>query len=106
VTFHDFLLAADQRARRGAVRVDVLRLVEAGTDEYRHVVHHAEFHRTHLQDLGTLRGQFQHILERDLVEPPRLRNHAGVGGVDAIDVGVDVAAVGMDRGRNRHRRGI
>ena len=90
----------------GAVRVDILGLVEAGADENRHVVHHAEFHRAHLQDLGALRGQFQHVLERDLVEPPRLRNHARVGGVDAIDVGIDVAAVGMDRGRNRHRRGV
>src|ERR1700688_110564 len=106
VAFHDFLLAADQRARRRAVRVDILRLVETGPDEYRHVVHHAEFHRADLQHLGALRGQFQHILERDLVEPPRLRHHAGVGGVDAVDVGIDVAAVGVNGGRDRHRRGI
>ncbi|BBC02841.1 DNA mismatch repair protein [Bradyrhizobium elkanii USDA 61] len=51
-------------------------------------------------------GQFQHVLERDLVEPARLRHHAGVGGVDAVDVGVDVAAVGAQRGRDRHRRGV
>jgi hypothetical protein len=80
--------------------------VEAGTDEYRHVVHHAEFHRADLQHLGALGSQFQHVLERDLVEPARLGNHARVGGVDAIDVGVDIAAVGMNGSRNRHRRGI
>src|SRR3984957_1083498 len=40
VAFHDFLLAADQRARRSAVRVDIVWLVEAGTDKYGHVVHH------------------------------------------------------------------
>ena len=106
VAFHDFLLAADQRARRRAVRVDILGLVEAGADENRHVVHHAEFHRAHLQDLGAQRGQFQHVLEGDLVEPPRLRNHPRVGRIDAVDVGIDVAAVGADRGRNRHRRGV
>src|SRR3984957_18561547 len=106
VAFHDLLLAADQRTRRCAVRVDILGFVEAGTDEHRHVVHHAEFHRADLQPLGTLRGQFQHILERDLVEPARLGNHARVGGIDAIDIGIDIAAVGLDRGGDRHRRGV
>ena len=38
--------------------------------------------------------------------PPGARHHARVGGVDAVDVGVDVAAVGLDRGGDRHRRGV
>jgi hypothetical protein len=67
--FHDLLLAADQRARRRAVRVDVLRLVEARAHEDRHLVHHAELDRAHLQHLGAERGQLQHLLEGDLVEP-------------------------------------
>ena len=35
-----------------------------------------------------------------------LRHDARIGGVDAVDVGVDVAAVGADGGRHRHRRGV
>jgi hypothetical protein len=50
--------------------------------------------------------QFQHVLEGDLVEPPRLGNHARVGRIDAIDIGVDIAAVGMDGGGNCHGRSV
>ena len=89
-----------------AVRIDVLGLVEARAHEDAHLVHHAELDRAHLQHLGAERGELQHFLERDLVEPLRLRHHARVGGVDAVDVGVDVAAVGLDRGGDRHRRGV
>ena len=89
-----------------AVRIDVLRLVEARAHEDAHVVHHAELDRAHLQDLGAERGHFQHLLERDLVEAARLRHDARIGGVDAVDVGVDVAAVGLDRGGDRDRRGV
>ena len=72
----------------------------------RHLVHHAELDRAHLQHLGAERGQLQHFLEGDLVEALRARHDARVGGVDAVDVGVDVAAVGLDRGGDRHRRGV
>src|SRR5215212_3455131 len=106
VAFHNFLLAADQGAPRGAVRVDVLGLLETGADEYRHVVHHAEFHRTDLKHLGTLRGQFQHVLERDFIEPSRLWHYTRVGGVDAVDDSVDIATVGVNGRRDRHRGGI
>ena len=36
----------------------------------------------------------------------RARDHARVAGIDAVDIGVDVAAVGADGGGNGHRRGI
>ena len=88
------------------VRVDVLGPVEARAHEDAHIVHHAELDRAHLHHLGAERGQLQHFLEGDLVEPPRPRHDARIGGVDAVDVGVDVAAVGADRGRDRDRRGI
>ncbi len=88
------------------MRIDFLRLVEARAHEDAHIVHHAELDRAHLQDLGAERSEFQHFLEGDLVEPARARHHARIGGVDAVDVGVDVAAVGVDRGRDRHRRGV
>jgi hypothetical protein len=40
-------------------------------------VNHAEFDRAHLQNLGAERSQFQHFLERDLVEPPRFGTTRG-----------------------------
>ena len=69
-------------------------------------VNHRHFDRAHLQDLRAERGHFEHFLERDLVEPARLGNDARVGGVDAVDVGVDVAAVGLQRGGERHGGGV
>src|SRR4029079_17487624 len=64
------------------------------------------FHRAHLQYFGALRRQFQHVFESNLTEPPRLRHYARVGSIDAIDIGVDIATVGMNRSRDRHRRRI
>jgi hypothetical protein len=52
------------------------------------------------------RSKLEHLLVGDLVEPLRPRHDAGVGGVDAVDVGIDVAAVGADRGGNRNGRSI
>ena len=67
---------------------------------------HAEFDRAHLHDLGAERGKLEHFFVGDLVEPVRGRHHARVGGVDAIDVGIDVATLGADRGRDRDGGGI
>ena len=39
-------------------------------------------------------------------EAPGLRLDARVGGVDAVDVGVDVAAIGLDRRGHRDGRGV
>src|SRR5579872_4180160 len=55
---------------------------------------------------STERSQLQHVLEGDLVQPSRLWNHPGIRGVDAIDVRIDVAAIGLDGRRNRHGRGV
>ena len=83
-----------------------LGLVEARAHEDAHVVHHAELDRAHLQHLRAERSEFQHLLIGDLVEALGARHHPRVGGVDAVHVGVDVAARGLDRGRDRDRRGI
>ena len=82
------------------------RIVEGRAHVELDLVHHRHFDRAHLQDLGAERGHFEHFLERHLVEPPRLRHDARVGRVDAVDVGVDVAAVGADRRGERHRRRV
>jgi hypothetical protein len=59
-------------------------------------MHHGQFDRAHLQHLGAERGHFQHFLEGDLRQALRLRHDARIGRVDAVDIGVDIAAVGLD----------
>jgi len=83
-----------------------VRILEGRPHEGAHLVHHGEFDRAHLENLGAERGHFEHFLEADLGEPPRLGFDARVGGVDAVDVGIDVAAVGLHGGGDRHGAGI
>ena len=104
--FHDFTLVADKRSGRRLAWVDVFGLDEARAHEDAHIMHHAELDRAHLHDLGAERGQLQHFLKGNFVHAVRGFHHARIGGVDAVDVGVDVAALGADRGGNRHGRGI
>src|SRR3982751_1101372 len=59
---------------------------------------HCEANRPHLQHLGADPGKLEHLLERYLSELPRLRHDAWVRRVDAVYVGVDVTAVGLDPG--------
>ena len=60
-----------------------------------------------VEDLGSCRGQFEHLLVGDDLELPRLGHDARIGTEDAVDVGVDLAHVGAegssecDRGRVR-----
>src|SRR5579872_5931491 len=41
-----------------------------------------------------------------ILEPARFWNHSRVGRIDAVHVGIDIATVGLDRGCDRHRRGV
>src|SRR5450759_841479 len=96
--FHDVSLVANECAGRRLGGIDVLRLFEARAHEDAHVMHHPELDRAHLHDLGAERGEFEHFLVGDLVHAVRLRHHAQIGGVDAVHVGIDVAALGPDGG--------
>ena len=80
--FHGFLLGHDP----GPFVV-----VEARTDVDRHAVLHPELDRADLQHLGAQRRQLQHLLVADAVDLARGADDVGVGGVDAVDVGVDLA---------------
>ena len=62
-----------------------------------------ELDRAQHQHLGAGRGQLEHLLVRDGVELARLGNEARVGREDALDVGVDLARVGLERGGERDR---
>src|ERR1700719_4204765 len=101
--FHDVLLGANQGP---FMWINALRRIEARSHEYAHLADHAEFDRADLKHLGAQRGKLEHFLECDPIKPPRLRHHARVGSIDAIDIGVDIAAIGLYGGRDRHRRGI
>ena len=63
---------------------------------YWNVVAARVFHAAQHEDLGAARGHLEHLLEGDLVEVLGVVNDAGVGGVDAVDVGVDLADVGFE----------
>ena len=67
---------------------------------------HREPDRARLQHLGADRRPARAFPQGDRAELSRLGDDARVGGVDALDVGVDVAAVGLDPGRERDRRRI
>ncbi|SCI78531.1 Uncharacterised protein [uncultured Clostridium sp.] len=59
-----------------------------------------------MQDLSAQGGQFQHLVIGDLVQLPGPLDGAGIGGEHAVHIGVDLTQVGMQGGRQSHRRGI
>jgi hypothetical protein len=73
-------------------------MIETGTDLKLHFEFFGEFDRARLHDLGAEAGQFQHFVVGNLVDLLRVRHEARVGGVDAVDVGVNFAGVGLERG--------
>ena len=88
------------------MRVDVLGLLEARPHEDAHIMHHSELDRAHLHHLGAERSELQHLLISDPFQALRTRHDARIAGVNAIDVGVDVAALGRYGRRDRDRGGI
>ena len=81
-------------------------LFEGGQHAQFHFVLAGEFDRADLQHLGAEARHLEHFLESDRVQAPRLGHDARVGRIDAVDVGVDLALVGLERGRQRDRRGV
>ena len=59
-----------------------------------------------MEHLGPQGGQLQHFVVGDLLQLEGLRHHPGVGGKDAVHVGVDLAQVRVEHRRQRHRRGV
>ena len=57
-----------------------------------------EAHGTGVQDLGAARRHGRALRVRQLGDETRAGNDVGVGGVDTVDVGVDLAMVGADGG--------
>ena len=65
-----------------------------------------ELDRADLENLGTEAGHFQHLFEGDGLEFARFRHDARVGGIDPVDVSVDLALVGLQRGGQCDGRGV
>ena len=82
------------------------RVGQAGEHARLHLILAGEFHRADLQHLRAEARHFQHFLERHAVEPARFFDDARIGRVDAVDVGVDQAFVGLQRRRDRDRRRV
>ena len=78
-------------------------LVERRADVDRHAVVASVLDRAQHQDARAVRRQVEHLLVRHLRELARLRDDPRVGAVDAVDVGVDLAHVRLERGRERDR---
>ena len=75
-------------------------------DVHRHVVAAGVLHAAQHQHLGAARGHLEHLLEGDGVQPAGVGHDARVGGEDAVDVGVDLADVGLQRRGQRDRGGV
>ena len=72
----------------------------------RHVVAAGVLDAAQVEDLRAGGRHLQHLLGGDVVELAGGRHEPRVGGEDAVDVGVDLADLGAERGGERHRGGV
>jgi hypothetical protein len=77
-------------------------LAESGADVYLYPVEVAQLYGARVHHLRPAPRHLGHLLWRDHSYPPRLPHYAGVGGVDAVHVGVDFAPHRLYRRRERH----
>ena len=73
-------------------------VVEAAADFEEDAKFFGEFDAARLHDFGAGRGHFEHFVVADLGDFLRAGNDARVGGVNAIDVGENLAEVGLGGG--------
>lgn len=59
-----------------------------------------------MQHLRPQAGQFQHLVIGDLFQLSRSGDRAGIGGVHAVHIGVDLTQICMEGGGQSHRRGV
>ena len=79
---------------------------EAGENLQIDVVSLGHFHRAVVQHLRPQAGQFQHLVIGDLFQLSRSGDRAGIGGVHAVHIGVDLTQICMEGGGQSHRRGV
>ncbi len=81
-------------------------VLERTPDVDRHAVLLGELDRPRVHHPGAQARQFEHLVEADPVDLAGLGHDPGVGGVDAVDVGVDLAGVRPEDGRQRDGGGV
>ena len=59
-----------------------------------------------MQNTRTQRREFEHFVVTDLVELARGVNLVGIGCIDAVDVGINFAFFGLERGREGNCGGV
>ena len=104
VSFH-FCVADDHRSGNAVGGRGVV-VDERGQHLHPHAFLHRQPDRARLEHFGAHAGEFEHLFVGDRLELARLGDDPGVGGVDPVDVGVDVAAIGLDRGGDSDRAGV
>src|SRR5207244_1489802 len=75
--------------------------VERRANVDRNIIFHGELDRSNLQDLRAKRRELEHLFIRDPFDLARIRANPRISGIDAIDVGIDFARAGLERGRDR-----
>ena len=106
LAFHivsNFVVPDDQRT---AMPLRAMTVIEGGEDADADLLLHRQPDRARLQHLGADAREFEHLFIGDAAELAGARDDARVGGVDAVHIGIDIAAIGADCRRDRDRRGI
>ncbi len=67
---------------------------------------HRHRDRARLQYAGALRCHLEHLFIGDSTQLLRLGNDARIGRINPVDIGEDIAAVGLQRGGERDGRGV
>ena len=104
-------------AGQGLARLQVLQVVssryhrarslrEGGPDVYLDAVEGPELDGARVHHLRPAPRHLGHLLDEITRYPPRLAHYAGIGGVDAVHVGVDLAPLRLYRRRERHGRRV
>src|SRR5262249_20008343 len=93
---HDLLLV---NPRAGAV-------VERRPDVELDIVTTGDLDRAGCEHARAGRRHLEHLLVRERLELARVRNEPGIGGVDAVDVRVDLTNARTERGRKRYGRRV
>ena len=73
-------------------------VIEAGADFKHDAEFLGEFHRAALHDLGPEAGEFEHLVIGNFRQLGRRGHQAGVGGVDAVHIRINLAEVGLQCG--------
>ena len=95
---------------RRASRSSTIQVPGASANELRDVDRHAvllgELDRPRVHHPRAQAGQLEHLVVADAVDLAGLGDDPRVGGVDAVDVGVDLAGVGAQHGGQGHGRRV